>query len=196
MKHKVTKNKKIVKMGNVTSLCASNNNYKKGALPPRDLTSLVEELVLSDADTLWSTQFRSFLKQRDKSLESALDFVTEASKLSTIQDQSKNTENKAKQDELKQKKASLLQQMGEKYFRTESDTILPLSNQELHKELSEKLGRVSEKSSEAELDDLYELVMMARSDNKIWKSGLDNSYKTFVANKPSPNVKAVLLSIL
>ena len=28
MKHKVTKNKKIVKMGNVTSLCASNNNYK------------------------------------------------------------------------------------------------------------------------------------------------------------------------
>jgi len=196
MKHKVTKNKKIVKMGNVTSLCASNNNYKKGALPPRDLTSLVEELVLSDADTLWSTQFRSFLKQRDKSLESALDFVTEASKLSTIQDQSKNTENKAKQDELKQKKASLLQQMGEKYFRTESDTILPLSNQELHKELSEKLARVSEKSSEAELDDVYELVMMARSDNKIWKSGLDNSYKTFVANKPSPNVKAVLLSIL
>ena len=68
--------------------------------------------------------------------------------------------------------------------------------QELHKELSEKLARVSEKSSEAELDDVYELVMMARSDNKIWKSGLDNSYKTFVANKPSPNVKAVLLSIL
>lgn len=46
------------------------------------------------------------------------------------------------------------------------------------------------------MDDVYELVMMARSDNKLWKSGLDSSYKTFIANKPSPNMKAVLLSIL
>lgn len=197
MKHKVTK-EKIVVMGNaVTSLCASNNNNKRGALPPRDLTSLIEELVLAEnEETLWGSQFRSFLKQRDKSLESALDFVTESSRLSTVQDQAKNTENKNKQDELKQKKISLMQQMGEKYFKPGSDKNLPLANQELHKELSEKLSKVTAESKDQELDDLFELVMMARSDNKIWKSGLDNSYKTFVANKPSPNVKAVLLSIL
>ena len=68
--------------------------------------------------------------------------------------------------------------------------------QELYKELGEKLGCVGEKTTDAELDDAYELVMMARTDNKVWKSGLDSSYKTFVANKPSPSPKAVLLSIL
>ena len=55
---------------------------------------------------------------------------------------------------------------------------------------------MNEKTSDAEMDDIYELVMLARSDNKLWKSGLDSSYKTFIANKPSPNMKAVLLSIL
>ncbi len=56
---------------------------------------------------------------------------------------------------------------------------------------------MSEKSSEAELDDVYELVMMARSDNKIWKSGLVQLLQDVCGqNKPSPNVKAVLLSIL
>lgn len=201
MKHQVT-TKKIVRMGNnISSLCASNNNNKRGgAQPPRDLTSLVEELVLTEpesgAENVWATQFRSFLKQRDKSLESALDFVTLSSKLSTVQDQAKNTDNKAKQEELKMKKVSLMSQMGEKYFKTESDQCLPLANQELHKELTEKLSKVNEKTSDAEMDDVYELVMMARSDNKLWKSGLDSSYKTFIANKPSANMKAVLLSIL
>ena len=55
---------------------------------------------------------------------------------------------------------------------------------------------MNEKTSDAEMDDIYELVMLARTDNKLWKSGLDSSYKTFIANKPSPNMKAVLLSIL
>ena len=68
--------------------------------------------------------------------------------------------------------------------------------QVLHEELSEKLSKVNEKSSEAELDEAVALVMQARSDNKIWKSGLDISYKTFLANKPSPTMKSVLLSIL
>jgi len=197
MKHKVT-GKRIVKMGNnISSLCSSNNNNKRGGQPPRDLTTLVEEMVLAEGEeTLWANEFKSFLRQRDKSLEHALDFVTLSSKLSTVQDQAKNTDNKTKQDELKQKKVCLLQQMGDKYFKTDSDKCLPLANQELHKELGDKLGKVSEKSSEADIDDAYELVMMARSDNKVWKSGLDTSYKTFVANKPSLNMKSVLLSIL
>ena len=145
-----------------------------------------------------------------------------------------------------------MKQMGDKYFKSDSDQCLPLANQvtykfsnsisvnisnlipaikfklehiftihlfplkvetqrnfklskrnnatlalqELHKELGEKLGCVGEKTTDAELDDAYELVMMARTDNKVWKSGLDSSYKTFVANKPSPSPKAVLLSIL
>lgn len=196
MKHKVTSDK-IITMGNVISQCANNNNNRRGGQPPRDLTGLVEELVLTEAEeNVWGTQFRSFLKQRDKSLEHALDFVTLASRLSTVQDQAKNTDNKNKQTELRERKISLMKQMGDKYFKSDSDQCLPLANQELHKELGEKLGCVGEKTTDAELDDAYELVMMARTDNKVWKSGLDSSYKTFVANKPSPSPKAVLLSIL
>ena len=41
----------------------------------------------------------------------------------------RNTDNKAKQEELKMKKVSLMSQMGEKYFKTESDQCLPLANQ-------------------------------------------------------------------
>lgn len=196
MKHKVTF-ERIESMGNVTSLCASNNNNRRGGQPPRDLAGLVEELVLAEAEeNVWATQFRSFLRQRDKSLEHALDFVTLSSRLSALQDQAKNTDNKTKQTELRGKKISLMKQIGDKYFKTDSDQCLPLANQELHKELREKLSGVGEKSSEAELDDTYEMVMLARTDNKVWKSGLDSSYKTFVANKPSPSPKAVLLSIL
>ena len=63
---------------------------QRGGQPPRDLTGLVEELVLTEAEeNVWGTQFRSFLKQRDKSLEHALDFVTLSSRLSTVQDQAK-----------------------------------------------------------------------------------------------------------
>lgn len=206
MKHKVTSGNIVgVKMGNmVTSLCSSNNNNKRGGQPPRDLAGLVEELVLAEAgqEPGWGTQFRSFLKQRDAltsgqaSLEDALDFVTLASRLSTLQDQARNTDNKTKQEELRLKRISLLQQMGEKYFKTESDKCLALANQELHAELRAKLAAVTEKSTEAELEEAARLVLLARQDSRVWRAGLDTSYKTFLANKPSSNVKAVLLSIL
>ena len=68
--------------------------------------------------------------------------------------------------------------------------------QVLHEELSKTLSKVNEKSTEAEVDEAIRLVQQAKYDNKIWKSGLDISYKTFLANKPSPTMKSVLLSIL
>lgn len=195
MKHKVIA-ASLVTMGNV---CSSNNNNKSGGgKPPRDLDGLVRELVVSEAeDSLWGTQFRQFLKHREKKdLEHALDFVTLSAQLNIVQDQAKTTENKTKQQDLKEKRVALLNQMGQKYFKAESDHCLPLSNQVLHEELSEKLSKVDEKSSEAEVEEAIKLVMQAKYDNKIWKSGLDISYKTFLANKPSPTMKSVLLSIL
>ena len=68
--------------------------------------------------------------------------------------------------------------------------------QVLHEELTETLAKVTLTSSEAEVEEACELVWQARNDNRVWKAGLDTSYKTFLANKPSPTVKAVLLSIL
>ena len=68
--------------------------------------------------------------------------------------------------------------------------------QELHAELRAKLAAVTEKSTEAELEEAARLVLLARQDSRVWRAGLDTSYKTFLANKPSSNVKAVLLSIL
>ena len=68
--------------------------------------------------------------------------------------------------------------------------------QELHAELRAKLAAVSERSTEAELEEAARLVLLARQDSRVWRAGLDTSYKTFLANKPSSNVKAVLLSIL
>ena len=56
--------------------------------------------------------------------------------------------------------------------------------------------KVNEKSSEADVEETIKLVKLARKDNKIMKSGLDMSYKTFLANNPSLSTKTVLLSIL
>ena len=89
----------------------------------------------------------------------------------------------------------------------------------LREELAERLPLLGLKSSEAEVDCGHHLVVnshsvimhtnqifdqvssavddvwSARNDPKLWKS-LDSAFKTFVANKPSPSVSQVLLSIL
>jgi len=185
----------IINMGNI---CSTNNNNKAGGRPPRDLSSLIEESLNSDEESsLWGSHFRQFLRHRGQNdLENALDFVTLITKLNAVQEEAKNTDSKKKREDLRQDRVSLLRQMGDKYFQAESEDSIPLSNQVLHEELTETLAKVTLKSSEAEVEEACELVWQARSDNRVWKAGLDLSYKTFLANKPSPTVKAVLLSIL
>jgi len=184
-------------MGNV---CSSNNNNKVGGRPPRDLTGLVEDILVSnsgDQTSIWEEHFRQFLRHRgQKDLEHALDFVTLSTKLESVQEETRNVKTKKTKEDLKQDKVALLNQMGSRYFTRETEASIPLSNQVLREELSETLARVSLKSSEAEVEEACSLVSVARTDHKIWKAGLDASYKTFLANKPSPTVKAVLLSIL
>lgn len=185
----------IVTMGNI---CSTNNNNKAGGRPPRDLSGLIEEMLVSEEESsLWGAHFRQFLRHRGQNdLETALDFVTLSTKLNAVQEEAKGSDSKKKREDLRQDRVSLLRQMGDKYFKAESEDSIPLSNQVLHEELTETLAKVTEKSSEAEVEEACELVWQARNDNRVWKAGLDTSYKTFLANKPSPTVKAVLLSIL
>jgi len=182
-------------MGNI---CSSNNNNKTGGRPPKDLSALIEEsLVAEESGGVWAAQFRQFLSHRDQAdLELALDFVTLASKLSAIQQESKTVGSKTRQEELRLTRVSMLQQIGKTYFQPGDAKCVALANQVLLEELSESLAKLSEKSSEAELEESFRLVMAARGDNKVWKAGLDTAYKTFLANKPSPSMKTVLLSIL
>jgi len=195
MKHKVIA-ESLVNMGNV---CSSNNNNKSGgAKPPESLTKLVDELAASESkDSPWAEEFREFLRQRQqKDLENALDFVILQRQLSSVHDEAGKTESKTKQQDLKEKRTSLLNQMGKKYFQTESAQCLSLQNQAYFSLLSEKLPKVNEKSTESDLEEVIKLVNAAKEDHKIMKSGLDLSYNTFQANKPSLSVKTVLLSIL
>jgi len=192
--------KPLQTMGNI---CSTTNNNKVSGKPPRDLAGLVEEILLYNSkgepsqSSIWGDHFRQFLRHRGQTdLENALDFVTLSTKLQQVQEEAKTPNNKKNNQELKQDRVSLLQQMGERYFKVESKTNVPLSNQVLHEELQEKLSKISLKSSEKEIEEAYLLVNQAKTDNRVWKAGLDSSYKTFLANKPSPTVKAVLLSIL
>lgn len=187
---------------NMGNICSTDNNNKVGGKPPRDLTSLVEEILVSNSgdqkDSLWGDHFRQFLRHRGQNdLENALDFVTLSTKLNSVQEEARagvGTKNRGQ--EMKQDRVALLQQMGSRYFSAGSETNIPLSNQVLHEEIAETLAKVNLKSSEAEVEEACSLVWQARTDNRVWKAGLDASYKTFLANKPSPTVKAVLLSIL
>ena len=45
----------------------------------------------------------------------------------------RNTDNKNKQTELRERKISLMKQMGDKYFKSDSDQCLPLANQVTYK---------------------------------------------------------------
>jgi len=184
-------------MGNI---CSSNNNNKTGGRPPRDLNSLVEEMIVTEEDnSLWGAHFRQFLRHRGQTdLEAALDFVALSTRLYAVQEEARQSDSKKRREDLRQDRVSLLRQMGDKYFKPErGDTEnIPLANQVLHEELTEALSKVTPDSTEAEVDEACELAWQARNDNRVWKAGLDTSYKTFLANKPSPTVKAVLLSIL
>jgi len=70
-----------------------------------------------------------------------------------------------------------------------------LIDQVLREELADRLPKLGLKSPETEVVGLVEDVWSARNDPKLWRS-LDSAFKTFVANKPSPSVSQVLLSIL
>jgi len=197
----------VSKQLNMGNICSTNNNNKAGGRPPRDLSALIEEMLVSEEEnSLWSSHFRQFLRHRGQNdLENALDFVTLSTKLNAVHEEAKSSDSKKRREDLRQDRVSLLRQMGDKFFRPETSptgddenesTSIPLGNQVLHEELSETLAKVTPNSSEAEVEEACELVWQARNDNRVWKAGLDTSYKTFLANKPSPTVKSVLLSIL
>lgn len=183
MKHEIT-------MGNI---CSSNNNNKGGSKPPRDLTCLLEE---SEEGGPWFDLFRQFLRHRDQTeLEHGLGFCVLAGKAKALQEKSGVVATPKTKEELREELVNILLKIAADHLVSDAPQPVVLANQVLREELAERLPQLGLKSSEAEVSNAVDDVWSARNDLKLWKS-LDSAFKTFVANKPSPSVSQVLLSIL
>jgi len=183
MKHEIT-------MGNI---CSSNNNNKGGSKPPRDLTCLLEE---SEEGGPWFDLFRQFLRHRDQTeLEHGLGFSVLAGKAKALQDKLGVTATQKTKEDLREELVNTLLKTSADHLVSDAPQPVVLANQVLREELADRLPQLGLKSSEAEISSAVDDVWSARNDPKLWKS-LDSAFKTFVANKPSPSVSQVLLSIL
>lgn len=189
-----------VTMGNI---CSTNNNNSK-ARPPRDLAGLIDEVTSCQTagqggeapPCLWGDLFIQFLRHRDQTdLEHGLAFCVLAARLGLLQEQALNSHTPKAKEEVRESLVSLLQTVSSQHLAQGCPHPLLLSNQVLREELAELLPKLGAKSTEEEIRSAASSVWDARNDPRVWK-GLDTAYKTFVANKPSPSVSQVLLSIL
>lgn len=170
-----------------------------GGRPPRDAISLLDDIKARggiDASP-WGTKYRQFCRDRGQAdMESILSFVLDCGELKAVVEELKSSNNKRRKAELEKERLELLQMIGEKYFSIDSDTQIPMTNQVLREEIGEDLIKISNESSEVELSQLVTLVLQARDDNRVWKNGLDQSYRMFLTQPTPVSLTAVLLSIL
>lgn len=170
-----------------------------GGRPPRDAISLLDDIKARggiDASD-WGTKYRQFLRDRGQAdMESILNFVLDCVELKSLKDELSSSNNKRRKTELNQERLDLLQIIGEKYFSIDSESQIPLTNQVLREEMCEDLMKVNSESSDIEMNQLVTLVLQARDDNRVWKNGLDQSYRMFISQPTPVSLTAVLLSIL
>ena len=168
--------------------------------PPKDLNSLLVEIrVPEDIETSpWAKSFREYLSSLNQPEKEAMfDFVLVCNVLRVKESEVKQLSRgmKWRLTELNKDRRDLLNMVGVSFFSENCDTPIPLTNQNLHAELCQKLAKIDAMSDD-DLSDTYELVWQARCDYKVWKGGLNAAYLNFVSGKPAPPLTAVLLSIM
>ena len=140
----------------------------------------------------------------DKSID-LLDFVQDCQKLFSTQNDivTNDTNWKSYQDNLATRK-ELLVQIFQKYFHEESPSTIPLSNSVLRDDIYQKLKSITRHDqfevSEDTMTNVVELLKVSSRDYRVWKGGLEVTYKAFLASKPtcriSSQINACLLSIM
>ena len=164
------------------------------------MNSLLAEVRVPDdlEKSHWITQFREHLSKLNQPEKDAmLDFVVACNILRNKEFEIKQISRGMawRQDQLNKDRREILSTIGETFFCENAACPIPLSNQILREDLSRKLSKI-DSINDNDLSDLYDLLWQARCDHRVWKSGLNEAYMNFVASKPSPNLTAVLLSIM
>ena len=146
----------------------------------------------------WAKSFREYLVSLNQpETEAMLDFVMVCNVLRNKESEVKQVPRgmKWRMTDLNRERRELLDMIGQTFFCENCDSPIPLSNQILREELSQKLTKI-DSFGDDDLSALYEMVWQARCDNRVWKGGLNKAYLDFIATKPSPSITAVLLSIM
>ena len=140
----------------------------------------------------------------DKSID-LLDFVQDCQKLFSTQNDivTNDTNWKNYQDNLATRK-ELLVQIFQKYFHEESPSTIPLGNSVLRDDIYQQLKSITKHDqfevSEDTMANVVELLNVSSRDYRVWKGGLEVTYKAFLASKPtcriSSQINACLLSIM
>ena len=173
--------------------------------PPKELSTLLGEVkALEDAEqSVWVQRFRRYLHNLDQSgTASLLDFAIKCQVLNVLEAESKRSSvHWKRKEDLAMEKSQLIAEIYDENFAENAPSSIPLLNQELRDELYSLLHRVMpvDKAYVCEdkvLSEIHDLLWQARLDYKVWKGGLDISYKHFISLRPSPTLTAVIMSIL
>lgn len=180
----------ILEMGN--KLCSAGKGVAK---PPRDLTSFLKASLETDKENnnSWLAEFRKFLANNNQTdVLNCLEFVLEVEELKGMTREETENPSRKRLEEIRSTKLSKLRNLGTTFFSVQSDKCIPLSNQVLLEETGSTLRGLGPNG----VDEAMRMVEAATKDNRVWKSGLESTYRNFVATNPDPTVRAVLLSIL
>jgi hypothetical protein len=90
----------------------------------------------------------------------------------------------------------LLRLIGDSFFSSNNDKLIPLTNQALREKLCNALAKIDSKSDEKTISQAFDLVWQARCDDKVWRRGLEQAYDSYISHNPSMLFTAVHLSII
>ena len=178
-------------MGNI---CSSHNNNKV-TQPPGNLAGLLEQSMGKDAEIVgpWGKLFMQFLRHGNQTdLEHSLAFYILAARLKAIQGSLTQGPQARVQKELQETRITLIHRIASSHLTVNAPQPVALTNQVLREELAACLPKISIKSSEKEISTAVEDIW---NNPDLWMR-LDSAYTTFQANKTSPSVSQVLLSML
>jgi len=184
-------------MGN--TLCGARSR-SQGSSPPRDTVSFIRAILDQDSydqenriPFYWEEDFRKFLiENKQISVLNSLDFCLAVERLQlTIQDEQNIDSNKILQDSRAQR-LEKMKEIGQIYLSVRSKQCIPMNNQVMMEELCADLRDLTVEN----MADANTQLLAAKSDTRVWKSGLDLQYGRYLSTKPTQKLQAVLLSII
>lgn len=182
-------------MGN--SLCGRKS---LGSGPPTDTTNFLNAIIDQESQDqenrvpfYWEKDFRNFLRDSNQdAIINSLEFCLEVLRLQVLREDELQADSKKIKEDIRAARLEKMQNIGHIYFKVNSKQCLSMTNQVMMEELGGKLRSLTvDKLEEANRE-----LLAAKSDSRIWKSGLDFHYGKYLSTKPTQKMTAVILSIL
>jgi len=185
-------------MGN--TLCGARSRSQGASIPPKDTVGFLNAILDQESHDqenripfYWEDDFRKFLTENKQStVINSLNFCLEVLRIQNMISEEEHTDSNKILQDLRARRLERMQEIGHIYLSVQSKQCITMTNQVLMEELGSELRNLTLDKMEIANKEL----LAARSDSRVWKSGLDLQYGKYLSTKPTQKLQAVLLSIL